>query len=47
MLCALLRQVIEAQKQEINLLRDTITTATSNVGISLDQSDAIHEDVNK
>jgi len=42
-----LHQVIEAQKWEINLLRDTITAAKSDIGISLDQYDAIHEDVNK
>ena len=47
MTCTRLHQVTEAQKHEINLLRDTITAATSNMSIPLVQSDAIHEDVNE
>ena len=47
MMCTQLRQVTDAQTREINLLRDIITAATSNMGIALDQSDTIHEDVNE
>ena len=47
MMCTQLRQVTEAQQQKINVLRDMITAATSNMGITLDESDKIHEDVNE
>ena len=46
-MCTQLRQVIETQKREINVLRDMITATPSNMGIVLDQSDVIHEDVNE
>ena len=46
-MCTQLRQVIEAQKREINLLRYTITAAKSNFDITLDQSDVIYKDINE
>ena len=42
-----LHQVIEAQKREISLLRDTITVAKLTMSIVLDQYDEIYEDVNE
>jgi len=47
MMCTQLRKVTEAQEREISLLRDKITAAASNMGIPLNQSDAIHEDINE